>query len=456
MEHLKVPLEYINTFLLHGYVEGATYLAESSEYGKKSIEKFMRSKESLTSNIKSGLNVYVDTTTVSTTSQILFHHRTPSAFTFFDLGILTTALVLFDHVYLPFGPMADSFTDTINEELEEKVIETLNFNGAAGDIPHSVATNLSMALKEKSLHDDLLSVWKNIFGDLVSDSVNFSKVAMVSPPCFSEFLFSLDELDKYGDDLENFISFSTFRTFFNHEMSRILDLPYLPNSSRGAIETKIYQLFSRQIPQIDLLLKIVKRKIELDLESIKPVYNIHTSLPLLMAVILKRMNKLDDYTKIIKKMRSNATKYRKKVRPIIEAATKGDIGQVQETVRILMGGYGSIINSLGKIGKNAGRVAICLSPNVSPIAEETLDLLKAAKYVINTTNDVGKARQIYTRLFKPHIWFIEDVCSSARKMLELDYGFQKIWNYNLRASDKKLLETISANYPFSGLSNIQS
>lgn len=458
MRSLEVPVDYVNILLWNGYVEEASRLSEFMEYDREKIETFVQSRKSLISNITKGLNVYVDTTTVSTASQIVFNQRIPNAFTFFDFGILTASLILFDHVYLPYGPMATAYADPINEELGERVIECLEFNGAGGEIPYNIAANLSNTLQEEKLHDELLSEWRSIFGDDIPNSVSFSSVHMVSPPRFSHFLSSLEGLDKNidVDDLSDFISGSTFRTFFNHEMSRIIELPYLPNSSRGAIETKIYRMISKQLPQIDLFLKIVKRKIELELESVKPEVIIQTGLPLLTSVVLQKMKKIEDYFKVMKELRARSKRYRRGIGTVIEATTKGDIRYVTNTIKILKGDYGTVFDFLRKIGKGVGRTALCITPNISPLSEDTLNVLKAAKYLVTTTNDVGLVRRFYTRLFKPHVWFIEDVWSTARKMLSLDHGFEKIWKTTLNVDNKRLLERIAANYPFNGLSGTSS
>lgn len=458
MSSLELPTEYVNILLWNGYVEEASRLSEYTDYDKSRIEEFVQSKRKLTSNVTNGFNVYVDTTTVSTASQIVFHRKIPNAFTFFDLGILTGALVLFDHVYLPYGPSATAYADPINEELGERVVECLEFHGVGGEIPYNIAANIFNTLDEEKLRDELLSEWKKVFGEKIPDSVSFSKVHMVSPPSFSYFLSSLEGLDKDVDvdNLSDFVSGSTFRTFFNHEMSRVVELPYLPNSSRGVIESKIYQMIGRQLPQIDLFLKIVKRKIELELESVKPEVMFQTGLPLLTSVVLQRMKNIKDYFKVVIELRAKSKKYRRKIGKIVEATAKGDIKSVASTIKILKGEYGRVFDFLKKIGKGAGQTALCITPNISPLSEDTLNVLKAAKYLITTTNDVGLIRRFYTRLFKPHVWFIEDVGSSARRMLSVDHGFERIWKTTLNVEHKRLLEKIATNYPYNGLSSISS
>lgn len=459
MNHLplNVPEKYVGILLWDGYVEEAVRLSEFTEYDEKKLELFKESKDSLTSNIKKGLNVYVDSTTLSTASQIVFRQKVPNAFTFFDLGILTASLVLFDHVYLPSGSTGNHFAELINKELDEKVVDCLEFDGVAGEIPYTVAANIHNILQDDDkLHEELVLEWQKIFGASVPKSVNFSSVHMVSPQRFSHFLSSLEGLDRKVDpaNLSDFISGSTFRTFFNHEISRIIGLPYLPNSARGVIESKIYHMIEEQIPQIDMFLKIVKRKLDVELEIVRSEVSIQTGLPLLLSVVIQKMEGIEDYFEVVKELRGKSKRYRKKIGKAIEATVKGDVRSVSNTIRIFKGNYGAVFDFLKKIGKGSARTAICIAPNIPPFLEETLDVLKAGKYLVRATNDVGLARRFYTRLFKPHIWFIEDIRSSARRMLSVDYGFKKIWKTTLDTNNKRLLLRIVANYPFDGLKSI--
>jgi len=421
-------------------------------------------KDKLRAQVAGVNNALLDFTTYNVALELLEPSSSYTAFSLFDLNIFVTASILFDRVYVVY-PNID--VDGLNRRLGDKAFACLDLDEEADRLLFDMWMNLISTLERKLPRADvecLAWCWERLLGvpqSKISFSWSSAETWKYSPApsngihFYATYQRPLADLQstENEEELIEFISLSTFRTFHNHQLSRLLGATYLPNSVRGPIEGYILDGIERERSAFDYLLARYNERISKSVDGWKAqeprfAEKIRVRLPMFLAVLFNRLGDreldADGFLSEVGSLRRDATGYRKAIPKYLESLERADISayqdarqEIERSAEEMSKQYGSDVNSV-----------IVGALNVPFLPPEIKALKVALKAFIALMDPVKHGTRLYWRLRKPHLYFLVERQKEAQHFLSVRHAIRKFWREPSRF-DYELFERVLRYYPYS-------
>lgn len=404
----------------------------------------------LRKRVESRNAVMLDSTTFKNSVGLLRGELRPTSLRFFDLKSFVNALVLFDRVYVTSDPDVDEANDLVGET----VFERIRPDTAAEDdflyyLWGETIDNLRSMPNEKE--SGLKRVWAQLLNINEDDVVfDWSKADrwVESPP---NFYRNFNRRIPGTGDLKRFISLSTFRTFYSHELARRLGLKYLPNSARGPVEQHILSEIDEKSPAFDTVINEFERKLSEEVETIgrdSPYMGktIEYELPMFLSVVVNRADDLDETFRILSNIREEATPYREKAEALTSAIDQGNLDRMAELQDLLGREATELTSSLGSAEVST---SLEVTPDVPLLPESGTVAIAGLKLMSGYPGKVVEqyGRKLYLRIRKPHYYFLTNVRQEARHFTSSRAAIEKLWGEH-ESIDFDLVERAQEHYPY--------
>lgn len=392
----------------------------------------------------------LDSTTFKNALGLLRGELDPSSFRFFDLKSFVNAVVLFDEVYVT------SVTDVeeANDRLGDDVFEPIEPASPEEDdylffLWGETLSELESMSDERE--SELRQLWAQLLG-VAEDEIAFDWSEadrwVHSPP---EFYRNFDRRLPAPAHRDRFVSLSTFRTFYSHELARRLGLQYLPNSVRGPIEAHILSRVDEVAPQFDVVINEFERKLETDIQQAtagSPFLreSIQFRLPMFLSVVVNRADDLDDAFPTLADLRSEARPYRENAAELLAQIDRGNLDRIAELRRNLRDEADDLTEAFDAEGVDS---TIEVAPDVPILPEAGSIEITGLKLLSGYTGDVFRqyGRRLYLRIRKPHYYFLSNVRQEARQFTSSKAAVTKLWGPE-ESIDFELIERAQEQYPY--------
>lgn len=319
-----------------------------------------------------GTGVMLDSTTLRSVEDMVVGDSSPSELGLFDLETFVYATALFETVYVTPNPDVE----TANEWFDQPVFSVLE---PESDLDEDALYWLSIRVKSyleelpSEEERELTRVWADFF-DVDPSAIGFDwdevDTWLYSPPEMYRNL-SRELFEVWSDD--KFISVSTYRALFNHELARCLGLTYLPNSVRCPIEMALIQRVDRKRPMFDAAIAEFERTLREDVESANRRAPdgrryVELTLPMFLAYLLQAVSEPDEVYPEVAGLREEAAPLRATLPDLAEAYQRGDLDEIERIRDVANGKASSIADSFGV---STAKSVLRIGANV-PILPETV------------------------------------------------------------------------------------
>lgn len=391
----------------------------------------------------------LDSTTFKNSVGLLRGDLNPTALRFFDLISFVYAVVLYDDVYVT----SSSNLESVNDRIDDTVFKPIEPADDAEDnflfyLWYETVRNLdSLSDNEET---ELRRLWGDLLGvDHSSVSFDWSRADrwVNSPPAFYK---NFDRRLPDATHRERFVSLSTFRTFYSHELARRLDLEYLPNSARGPAEQLILSTVSDRTAEFDAIVSEFERILSEEIADKKAATphlgrSIDHELPMFLAVLANRIADLDETFETLAAIRNEASAYRKNARELRTAIDRGDLDRMAEVESVLEQEATALS---GTFDTGPVSSSISITPDIPVLPQTGIELVAGLKLLSGFESVVSQhGRNLYLRLRKPHYYFLTDVHEEARQFTSARAAVETLWGSE-GSIDFELFERARDHYPY--------
>ncbi|MGQ3412044.1 hypothetical protein ACT4ML_07240 [Natrinema sp. LN54] len=429
----------LNTDALSDF-DRSGYLEDGSLKGGRRLREKVSKKNS----------IMLDSTTFKNAISLMKDGNVISDLRILDLKVFAYATILFDDIYVTAGPDMDK----VNSIFEEDIFHALEPRNKQEDLFLHALWYDTVTKLESLPEEDEIKLRKSISNYLGKDisEVEFDwrsvDLAVNSPPNFYKNLSysgSLGAVDDY------FITMSTFRSFFNHELARQLGLVYLPNSARGPIEDYIISNTRRSKPTFDAIINEFEMKLDDQLENQRDknpylAEPITFRCPMFLSVLIQRANEPKDLMDVLPEVRDEAGPYREHSKELRTEVKKGNLEKIEEIQSVLNDEASGLTSKLGGTTVKAAVESVPAIPGIGGEAKYFLKALQLFSGFIGETFDKFGER-LYQRIRNPHYHFLTNITSEARKLTSLEYAIEELWETQTDFNFERMAR-IQTNYPY--------
>lgn len=415
--------------------------------------------------------VFVDTTTLYTVAQLIQNERAPlSPSTLFDLANFVQCCVLFDRIFhlpnedVPIQELSKVFGQDIFCELTiddlsitdhtagrtASEFETLTpgqaaaiwlesvFNGVRRDAAETRDAPPGSPLAKEAEY--VLRAWQQVFnerldGDAIRATNWISTRWSSMAPNLLRHVIHGDDIFKNGlenseiyrlirsTDTNTIISEANFRAKFNFEISRLLKLPYSPNSYRTPYQNAQYRRATHLQSKISILPAIEKAYREYR-ESYHVPQESPIDLPLFLSAVIASVTKPSEIPGAVRDLREELASLRASRTELDDALRNNRPREIERLRRAVAGEYkrsGTLL-ALPMVCSGTAAVLASATAGLPSFALVGLFLLAAAPAALSDLWD-----QIQVQLLRPSYIHLGDVVRGTDQMVGELAKIQQIW-----------------------------
>jgi hypothetical protein len=444
-----------------------------------SLLEFREFVAKIESQVSQPLRVLMDTTTIWTAKELVSGNTgelTPN--TLLDLDTFVRNVVLYDCIFHLPNPELDPYE--INEHIGEPVViklpvSELGLQSVLFDIwylaKETLHDKMLMGKRGTSAIDDFRAIetgWRQVLGDVlktpltggelfdIHNYMHFWSASSASQLARQLRKISLGEKLTYRPEnvktfrhfVVQFVGETNLRAAFNLLLADSIGLPYSPNLARLPF---YYHLFRNAKVTHEKLRDVQIIQAELREEFARSMAGLSDAiqLPVLLTAILSRIDSLKQFWDKLKQLRSSATPYRRRRAELLEALRKGaskDVDKLRRAVRDDAKAWKKKLASTAVLKGLPMASAFTVAPILGGgLAPQILATVAAVAAIVKGGDLNAQARATIARRFRPQEWFLTDVGTSARGLLDAFEKVDELWNpgWDLRRRYKARLQQLA-------------
>lgn len=402
------------------------------------------------------LSVLLDTTTVFNALHCVTHPKFPHPISLLDLSVFTFAALCFDHIVMqPFSrtpllkdfPSADTFVvmqypgkefisnylNSLRADLNNSFhsMNVKGFESAWAKLFQKNPDDIALDLSVVHRYHDSPYYWDGVYVGAYLDS-------QVSA------LTTDNTMTKGRDNnLDEFLSIQTSCILFNDALAGALNLPYMTSSFRNGVYSKVLNRKIRgpladaeeEFKRPHILDVVLSKNAPANYQTIgkKSLYTDYFSAPFLLGLILEKMNKPEDYWKVLSKYRKDLAPLRKKILKDKDKWEGREAGYAKE-----------LLQPLVELRKDKKPGMDDLSDVVESSATFALALPSLDDNKVNLVSLGLKLKKLIKpyalKFYRPDLYVLNNLADEARSLKALEVTIKRIWGSSWQAGSSSMLE----------------
>jgi len=400
------------------------------------------------------LSVMLDTTTVFNALHCVTYPKFPHPTALLDLSVFTFAVLCFDHVIMqPF-----SRTPLLRDFPEENVFVVMQYPDKefVYNSLHSLRADINNNISAINVNG-FASAWAKLFkkkpGEIQLDLRIVHKYH--DSPYYWDGVYVGAYLDRQvsalqpanltasgrDSDLEEFLSIQTSCVLFNDSLAGALNLPYMTSSFRNCVYSELLKRKIRgpladaeeEFKRPHVLDVVLSKNAPANYQAKKKsLYTDYFSAPFLLGLVLEKMNKPEDYWRVLSEYRKELAPLRKKILKDKDKWEGREVGYAKE-----------LLEPLAELRKDKKLRSEDLAEVVESSATFALPLPSLDENKVNLVSLALKLKKLIKpyalKFYKPELYVLNNLADEAKSLKALEVTIKRIWGDTWKAGSSSIL-----------------